>query len=38
MADEQKSLTWIVVVAMFGIAVFGCGFLAGEMLVHILQS
>ena len=30
MADDQKSLTWIVVMVMIGIAVFGWGFLAGS--------
>ena len=30
MADQEKSLTWIVVVVMAGIAIFGWGFLAGS--------
>lgn len=30
MADDGKSLTWIVVMVMLGIAVFGWGFLAGS--------
>ena len=30
MADDEKSLTWIVVMVMIGIAVFGWGFLAGS--------
>ena len=30
MADEEKSLKWIVVVVIIGIVVFGWGFLAGS--------
>lgn len=30
MADGEKSLTWIVVMVMIGIALFGWGFLAGS--------